>query len=73
MPLSPAYLAFDGDRLAAATAGDDYQLLFAAPADLALPVTATRIGAFSPGEGLTLTDDGGPVPLPATLGWLHHG
>lgn len=58
-------------RLAAATAGDDYQLLFAAAPDSALPVTATRIGMFSEGSGLSLFDGGGPVPLPERLGYLH--
>lgn len=75
IPLSPAYRAFAGGdraaRLAAATAGDDYQLLFAAALDVALPVPATRIGAFAPGAGLTLTDHREPVPLPATLGFQH--
>ncbi|WOK37891.1 thiamine-phosphate kinase [Sphingomonas sp. C3-2] len=58
-------------RIAAATAGDDYQLLFAAPADATLPVPATRIGSFAAGSGLTLFDKDGPVPLPARLGYLH--
>lgn len=58
-------------RIAAATAGDDYQLLFAAPADATLPVSATRIGSFAAGSGLTLFDKDGPVPLPARLGYLH--
>ena len=40
--LSPATTS--GARIAAATAGDDYQLLFAAPADFASPVPLTRIG-----------------------------
>lgn len=34
------------DRMAAASWGDDYALLFAAPAGAALPVPATRIGAM---------------------------
>lgn len=57
--------------LAAATAGDDYELLFAAPADAALPVVAARLGRFAPGAGLSLTFAGRPVPLPDKLGWLH--
>ena len=69
VPLSPAYRAFSGDVLAAATAGDDYELLFAAPADGDFP--ATRIGAFAPGTGLTLTQDDVAVPLPASLGYAH--
>jgi thiamine-monophosphate kinase len=70
IPLSAAYEAFSGDRLAAATAGDDYQLLFAAPEGFV--TDATRIGAFSRGAGLTLHDSGTPVPLPASLGYEHH-
>lgn len=86
MPLSAALSAFAGDgreaRLRAATAGDDYELLFtastaaapairAALADLGLPVA--RIGAAAAGGGLKVTDADGPVPLPARLGYLHDG
>ncbi len=60
-----------GDRMAAATAGDDYELLFAAPAGFMPPVAATRIGTFANGQGLTLHDTSGPVPLPARLGYQH--
>ena len=74
IPLSPAYRAFAGnDPITAATAGDDYQLLFAAPPALVPPVPATEIGQFHPGAGLTLTHHGVPVPLPAKLGYLHGG
>ncbi|MBB4155494.1 thiamine-monophosphate kinase [Sphingomonas jinjuensis] len=73
VPLSNAYRAYSGDRLAAVTAGDDYQLLFAAPGDWTPPVAATRIGGITPGSGLTLTDAGTPVPLPASLGYQHRG
>jgi thiamine-monophosphate kinase len=80
VPLSEAYRAAGFTPLAAATAGDDYELLFAASPErrgdihaladrLALPLT--RIGAFAAGAGLELSDDGTPVPLPATLGWEH--
>jgi len=75
VPLSPAYRAFAGDdrpaRLAAATAGDDYQLLFAAPADLILPVPATRVGTFAAGAGLSLVDGETPLDLPESLGFIH--
>ncbi|OYY65304.1 thiamine-monophosphate kinase [Sphingomonas sp. 28-62-11] len=75
IPLSDAYRAHIGDdraaRLRAATAGDDYQLLFAAPASLAVP--ARRIGHFAEGQGLTLTDGADPVALPARLGFEHGG
>ena len=69
IPLSEAYRTFSGDRLAAATAGDDYQLLFAAPAEFV--TDATRIGAFSSGSGLTLHNAGVPVLLPPSLGYEH--
>lgn len=69
VPLSDAYRMVSGDRVAAATAGDDYQLLFAAPEDFA--TDATRIGAFFTGSGLVLHDAGTPVPLPPSLGYEH--
>jgi thiamine-monophosphate kinase len=59
-----------GDVMAAVTAGDDYELLFAAP-EWPLPVTATQIGHFDPGTGLTLLRSGAPVALPDRLGWEH--
>jgi thiamine-monophosphate kinase len=71
VPLSPALRAFDPDPLTAATAGDDYALLFALPRGATPPVPATRVGRFRTGAGLTLTDRGSAVPLPARLGWLH--
>lgn len=65
-PLSPAYRAFAGGdraaRLAAAAAGDDYQLLFAAPADLALPVPATRVGTFAAPPTRHPREGGDPSP-----------
>lgn len=76
VPLSPALVAVSGGgraaRIAAATAGDDYQLLFAAAAPpVGLPCPVTRIGAFSAGRGLSLCDAGTPVSLPDRLGYLH--
>jgi len=81
LPLSQAYLALLGEaRLEAATAGDDYELLFAtteaaAPAILALAeeigLPFSRIGRFEAGAGLALTDRGEAVPVPATLGFEH--
>jgi thiamine-monophosphate kinase len=84
VPLSEALLRLDGSglgaRLAASTAGDDYELLFAAaPSDgpallatsQALGVPFTRIGVFAAGAGLSLTHGGGPVALPPRLGWEH--
>jgi thiamine-monophosphate kinase len=84
LPLSDAYLACLGNgreaRLAAATAGDDYELLFAAPPErgpgiLALAdrlgLALSRIGAAEPGAGLRLTDRGAALELPPRLGWEH--
>ena len=77
IPLSDGYRAFAGDdrtaRLAAATAGDDYELLFAATPDGTLPCAATRIGWFAAGTGLAIVDDGAPIPLPGNLGFQHNG
>jgi thiamine-monophosphate kinase len=84
VPLSAACLAALGDsreaRLAAATAGDDYELLFAASPERAPEILAlseeiglplNRIGALAAGSGLRLSDRGEPVPLPERLGWEH--
>ncbi len=76
VPLSPELVATSGQdraaRLAAATAGDDYQLLFTANRPLPSPgCPITRIGQIVPGTGLHLHDRAGAVPLPARLGWLH--
>lgn len=77
VPLSPDYRAFAGDdraaRLAAATAGDDYQLLFALPAGVEPPVPATAIGVCSEGSGLALVAGPMPLPLPERLGFAHKG
>ncbi len=67
VPLSPHL----HDSLAAAAAGDDYELLFAAAPGFAPPVPATQVGHFAAGTGLTLSSHGAPVPLPAALGYLH--
>jgi thiamine-monophosphate kinase len=84
IPLSADLLEALGEtrdaRLAAATAGDDYELLFTAPAsrsdeilalaaEVALPLT--RIGAVDAGSGLALTLGNTAIPLPARLGWEH--
>jgi thiamine-monophosphate kinase len=84
MPLSPAARAAGAEdpgvlpRLA--TAGDDYELVFAAPADAAeaiatlssdLGVRITRIGRIEAGTGLRVVDAGGqPIPPQAT-GYRH--
>jgi thiamine-monophosphate kinase len=84
VPLSDAFRTALGDaqgaRLDAATAGDDYELLFAVPPERAATVAAladlldlplTRIGAASAGRGLGLSDGGETLPLPERLGWEH--
>lgn len=71
VPLSPDYRAWGGDALAALTAGDDYELLFALPDGAIPPVAATRIGGVSAGRGLSLTDGARPLSLPDRLGYLH--
>ena len=60
-----------GVHLAAARAGDDYELLFALPAAIRPPVRAIPVGRFAKGKGLTLTIDGVAIPLPDRLGWEH--
>ncbi|SFP87760.1 thiamine-phosphate kinase [Sphingomonas rubra] len=71
VPLSPHAPADRPGRLAAATAGDDYQLLFAAPAGWTPPVPATGIGRFAAGTGIALVDGDEAVPLPPLLGFEH--
>ncbi len=57
------------DRIAAATWGDDYELLFAAPEGFTPPVSATCIGTFTaPGPVPLLLDGAAP---PAKLGYEH--
>lgn len=84
LPLSEAFLAAMGDgrdaRLFAATAGDDYELLFATSAEgapdilqlaeqLGLPLS--RIGRCVEGAGLVIRDRGEELPLPEKLGFEH--
>jgi thiamine-monophosphate kinase len=84
VPLSDALLAALGDgrevRLAAATAGDDYELLFAAKPERAPEILAlqdelglplSRIGSVAEGAGLSLADGGEKIALPPRLGWEH--
>ena len=83
IPLSQAFIAQRrGDRAArmfAATAGDDYALLAALPADfdpnlnLCLPsgLILACVGTLVPGSGLTVADAAGEVPLPERLGYEH--
>jgi thiamine-monophosphate kinase len=76
IPLSAAYRTMRGDsidsRLQAASWGDDYQLLFSAPADAVLPVAATAVGSLVEGSGLALFEANTPILLPPSLGYQHH-
>jgi thiamine-monophosphate kinase len=84
LPLSPDLLELNGDgrptRLAAATAGDDYELLFAASHERTgaiealsdeLGVPLSPVGQCEAGAGLSLLDGDAPVPLPDRLGFEH--
>jgi thiamine-monophosphate kinase len=76
MPLSLEARGFGEDRdarLAAATAGDDYQLLCAVPPSARGPAAAVavEIGCFEAGSGVHVQDRDGVVPLPAKLGYEH--
>ena len=84
VPLSQGLLAVRPDvldtRIAAATAGDDYQLFFAAAAEAeaeiraigaALDVPVTMIGHAGVGEGITLTHHARRIALPERLGFAH--
>ena len=84
VPLSAALLAVRPDgldtRLAAATAGDDYQLLFAADPGAAtaireiaagLNVAVTPVGHAGVGTDILLTHRAQRIALPAQLGFMH--
>jgi thiamine-monophosphate kinase len=84
LPLTRAFIAERGQhraaRLFAATGGDDYALLAALAPDLdpvlslCLPNGAmlAPIGTLTDGEGVSLFDAAGEVPLPERLGYEHH-
>jgi thiamine-monophosphate kinase len=84
LPLSPAAQRAAGDdrdlpaRLAAA--GDDYELVFAAPPDASgaigrlaaeLGLAITAIGTMEKGEGVRLIDAGGKRVPVVTAGYRH--
>jgi len=84
IPLSQGLLSVRPDvldtRLAAATAGDDYQLFFAAAPETdaairkiaaGLEVAATVVGHAGVGEGITLTHRARRIALPDRLGFAH--
>lgn len=70
LPLSAAARSLGLDPLTAATSGDDYELLFTAPAGVSVE-GATLIGRAETGSGLRLTRDGAAVPLPKRMGFEH--
>jgi len=79
VPRSRCADAIGADTLRLASAGDDYELLFAAaPSDAAalastarrIGIRLTRIGEASAGEGLVVLGPHGPV-TPERLGWEH--
>jgi thiamine-monophosphate kinase len=51
------------DPVVAATAGEDYELLFTAPPGLDIPGDVTWIGEVTDGAGLTITRSGRPLEL----------
>ncbi|MET1754912.1 thiamine-phosphate kinase [Novosphingobium sp. RD2P27] len=84
LPLSDEYMSSLGCTLTsclfAATAGDDYCLLFAAPPRIRDDLIAAAkeqaqklhcIGRITEGEGLVLLFDGQIIPPPARLGYEH--
>lgn len=77
---SEVSIAIDGEtvpvadparRLDCMTWGDDYELLFTLPADIASPAPATRIGTVEPRGFAPLFLDGEPITNPQGLGYLH--
>lgn len=84
VPLSPDFAAARGnsvqDRLFAATAGDDYRLLFAANPSRrdeinivasSLNIALTEVGFCTDGAGISISDGGCALPLPPKLGYEH--
>lgn len=84
IPLSGEYRLLRGDnretRMAAATAGDDYEIAFTAPESVASAIAdaarrtataVTRIGVAEAGSGIALTDESG-VEIPVgRKGYAH--
>jgi thiamine-monophosphate kinase len=80
VPLSRAAEALGADQLAAATAGDDYELLFAtrpehtgrlAALGRRLKLRLSCVGELETGAGVALLDVAGQDVTPARLGWVH--
>ena len=85
IPLSDGFIEYRGRgrdaRLFAATAGDDYALLAALPAELdpstlSLPggTTMARVGSLVAGDpAIAVVSDGHSIELPEVLGFEHQG
>lgn len=78
LPMSRAAEKRGADQLGLATSGDDYELLFAAPAtaDVAaigrrLKLRVSPIGVVTAGSGLEVRGVDGTIIDPARLGWEH--
>lgn len=84
VPLSSDFVSVRGDTreasLEAATAGDDYELLFTVPPRSRRQVETVAedmnariqcVGLVEAGSGLALQEGGRPLPLPEMLGWEH--
>ena len=84
LPLSQDYISIAGEdrraRVDAATAGDDYELLFAAPPasasaivqlSEALRLPFRKVGRFAEGSGIRLFMGDEELRLPDRLGWDH--
>lgn len=80
VPLSPAArasVAADGSLMETVlTGGDDYELVFALPADanvdaFAKTTPVTVIGRFEPGQGVRVVDGAGRAVKLARSGWRH--
>lgn len=74
--LSEDYKKYYGNSLEsiikAATWGDDYQLLCAAPAGMKLPRNMIAIGQFTQGKSISLCHNGEEVKPPSVLGYEHN-
>lgn len=84
LPLSPKYRRVFGDSLdailAAATAGDDYQIVFTAPPRRRTAIEAlarkhilrvSRIGVAGPGRGVVIVNDQGRAVTVHKTGYTH--
>lgn len=83
MPFSPTFLeSLDGNQLDHATSfqmtkdaalrwGDDYALLFTAPTDAVLPVSAKRIGSVKERADAAILVDGEAIDTAKPLGFEH--